>query len=273
MVTNIENDHPDIYRDFDDVLETFRQFARQVKPDGLLLLGADCPHAPTIAGDAQCRVETYGLAEGSDWRALDGPRAGRAEFRLRAPDGQEVEVATKLFGRHNVLNATGAIAAAVAAGVPLEQAAELAGRYRGTARRFELLAEAGGIRVIDDYAHHPTEVAATVTAAKALGGRLRVIFEPHQYARTRALLDDYRGVFAGADEALVTDIHVARETDLSGVDAQRVAEVAGAAYGGSADDAFERLTRTAGDDETWLVMGAGDITRTAHRLADWVRAR
>ena len=279
IVTNVESDHPDIYADFADYVATFRQFVAGLAPGGLLLLGADCPTAPSLAADAPVRVQTYGLAPGSDWRVSAVDQAGGAvSFDLTAPDRQTVRVATALAGRHNAVNAAGAIAAAVEAGVPLGRAAELAGRFVGTQRRFERLIDRGGILVVDDYAHHPTEVRATIAAARALGRRLRVVFEPHQFARTAALLEHYAGAFDEADETLLCDIYRARETDTHGVDSQRLADIAGGAghqvfYVGTHDTAFERLTTTAGPSEVWLVMGAGDVTGLAHRLAQWVSAQ
>jgi UDP-N-acetylmuramate--alanine ligase len=120
-------------------------------------------------------------------------------------------------------------------------------------------------------------VQATIAAARRLGRKLRVVFEPHQFARTRALLPEYAGVFDEADESLITDIHRARETDTSGVDSARLAEVAGGEgsrvhYVGGHAAARDRLVATAGDHEVWLVMGAGDVTHLAHELADWVRS-
>ncbi|MBI5833733.1 MAG: UDP-N-acetylmuramate--L-alanine ligase [Armatimonadetes bacterium] len=277
IVTNVENDHPDIYVDLADYVATFRQFVSQVRPDGLLLLGADCPTAAALADAAVCRVQTYGFAAGADWRTGEPvPSAVGQRFALTSPEGESVTVELAAVGRHNAQNAAAAVAAAVEAGVPLARAAELIGRFGGTARRFERLVDSGGIVVVDDYAHHPAEVRATVLAATQLGRRLRVVYEPHQFARTRALLAEYAGVFDPADETLLCDIYAAREHDTLGVDSAQVAavaggEAAGVSYVGGHDDAFARLTAAAGDRETWLVMGAGDVTALAHRLAEWVR--
>jgi len=274
VVTNLEPDHPDIYKDFDDLRNAFHQFVSQVRPGGLLLLGADCAEAMKLADACRAEVQRYGFAEPADWRVLDLAPHGPVRFTLRAPDGSQHAVTTRMFGRHNAQNATAGIAAAVRAGVPVADACRLVEAFRGTGRRFEQLT-AGAIRVIDDYAHHPTEVQATVQAARQLGGTLRVVYEPHQYARTRELLEEYAGVFDDADETLICDIHAARETDQTGVSAADVARVGGGEANGviavgPADAAFQRLTTTAGPDETWLVMGAGNITHTAHRLAQWV---
>ncbi|MBI2299889.1 MAG: UDP-N-acetylmuramate--L-alanine ligase [Armatimonadetes bacterium] len=280
VVLNLEFDHPDVYADYADYRDTFHRFVAQTRSDGLVLVWADCAECVPLRGASTAAVETFGFFPGADWRIL-GPgtvERGRRRFDLLTPAGETLRVASPLAGRHNQLNVAAAIAAAAAAGIAPDTAARLVERFRGTARRFELLADAGGIRVIDDYAHHPSEVAATVRAAVELGGRLRVVYEPHQYARTRALIDEYVEVFDGADETLIVDIYAARESDRSGVDGARVAAAAGGAacgvrYAGSADDAGRWLTGSAGENETWLVMGAGDITRLAHELAVWVEAR
>ncbi len=191
-------------------------------------------------------------------------------------EGKELgEITLQIPGKHNVQNALAAIAVGLELQVPFARVKTGIEKFTGVFRRWEVKAEINGIMVVDDYAHHPTEVAATIAAVRALGGRLRVVYEPHQYARTRALLNDYAGAFAGCDEALITDIYQARESDLSGISSARLAEVAGppASYVGTAEAAFERLTDTAGEDETWLIMGAGTITETAHQLAEWVRRR
>ena len=278
VVTNVENDHPDVYRDLDDVVATFRAFASQVRPAGLLLLGADCRRAPSLASAAGCTVQTYGAAAGADWRvSAVADDEGLVTFRLTTPAGATLPVRTTMLGAHNALNATAAIAAAAWAGVAPARAAELVARFAGTQRRCERLIDQGGILVLDDYAHHPTEVAATIAAARRLGRRLRVVFEPHQFARTRALLSEYAGVFDQADEALICDIHRARETDTSGVSGAGLAAVAGGPergvfYVGPHAAARERLIAGAGEREVWLVMGAGDVTHLAHELAAWVAA-
>lgn len=272
VVLNVEFDHPDIYADLDDLLGTFRQFVSQTKPGGKVLLCADCRSARSLRDASMTEVQTFGHANYAEWRILPvGSDSG--PFEVATPSGVTVTINPPNVGRHYRLNATAAVAACASVGVPVEKAAELVSRSRGTRRRFELLCEVGGIRVVDDYAHHPTEVKATVQAAKALGGRLRVIYEPHQFARNRALVNDYAGVFEGADEAFVVPIYAAREDDLSGVSHELIAEAAGARNVTaleSQEAAFDLLTSSAGEHETWLLMGAGTITSLAHRLAEWV---
>lgn len=280
IVTNLEFDHPDIYADWADLVATFEQFVGQVRSSGQVLLCADCPAAAALGTRARAAVATYGFAPAADWHVANWQpdERGGAELTLRTPDGQRLAVKSGLSGRHNAQNVAAAVAAAVAAGVPAEQAAALVGAFAGTSRRFEELANAGGVRVIDDYAHHPTEVRATVAAARRLPGRLRVVFEPHQYARTRALQAEYAGAFDEADETLICDIHAARETDFSGVSGESLAATAGGAshnvhYVGTHQAARSRLLAGVGEPQTWLLMGAGNVTNLAHELATWVRER
>lgn len=279
LVLNVEFDHPDIYADPDDLLGAFRQFVSQTRPDGLVVLCADDPLAMSLASCATAAVATFGFSETADWRVLGDSvwQGGRMVYVVSTPTG-DVEVRAPLLGRHNQLNAAAAMAAADATGIAPEEAARRIEGFRGAERRLELLGEADGVRVLSDYAHHPTEVVATIAAARDLGGRLRVVYEPHQYARTRALLRDYAGAFDGADETYICDIYRARETDLTGVSGAMLADVAGGParrvyYVGSQEVAFQRLTADPAGEQTWLIMGAGDIHHLARRLAAWLTSR
>ncbi len=271
VVLNLEHDHPDIYADLADLTATFEQFVDQTHRDGLVLLGADSPPAAALASSAAAPVQTYGFADGADWRVSEFAAAPDGiAFQLTCPAGERLRVTAPLVGRHNALNATAAIAVAAAVGVPPAEAAELLRAYRGAERRLEVVGRRGGVTIIDDYAHHPSEVRATIAAVRAAhpAARLRVIYEPHQYARTRALLADYAGAFDLADEARIVPIYQARETDTSGVDAGRLAAVAGGAEALESQAAAGEwlLAETAGE-QVWLLMGAGTITQLAHRLA------
>ena len=187
VVTNVEADHLDHWGDLAAVTAAFRSFVGRLPPDGTAVLCADDPGALDLAGAAQCSVVTYGFAAGAEVRgellAIDGRGAS---FAVLAGGERLGEVALVVPGRHNVANALGAIAAAMAAGAPFEAAAPALAGFTGAARRFHLRAEAGGVTVVDDYAHHPTEVAASLAAAR-LGGakRLVAVFQPHLYSRTR----------------------------------------------------------------------------------------
>jgi UDP-N-acetylmuramate--alanine ligase len=275
VVTNVEADHLDHWGDLASVQRAFRAFVGRLPPDGTAVLCADDPGAVDLAGAAACPVVTYGFAAAADVRgevlAIDG---GGARFAVVAGGESLGEVALVVPGRHNVANALGAIAAAMAAGAPFAAAvAGLAG-FTGAARRYHLRAEAGGITVVDDYAHHPTEVAASLAAAR-LGGWKRVVavFQPHLYSRTRLFADEFGRALAAADLVVVADVYAAREDPEPGVDG---ALVAGAARRARPDlDCVYEPDRTAlaprvaalvQPGDLVLTLGAGDITDLADEL-------
>jgi UDP-N-acetylmuramate--alanine ligase len=275
VVTNVEADHLDHWGDLASVQRAFRSFVGRLPAAGTAVLCADDQGALDLAGAAACQVVTYGFAAAADVRgevlAIDG---GGARFAVVAGGESLGEVALVVPGRHNVQNALGAIAAALAAGAPFAAAvAGLAG-FTGAARRFHLRAVAGGVTVVDDYAHHPTEVAASLAAAR-LGGwkRVVVVFQPHLYSRTRLFADEFGQALAAADLLVVTDVYAAREDPEPGVDG---ALVAGAARRARPDlDCVYEPDRTAlaprvaalvQPGDLVLTLGAGDITNLADEL-------
>ncbi len=274
IVTALEMDHPDVYRDWEDYQSVFRTFVGRIDPDGLLLLGADCPAARSLAPYARCRVQTYGYAADADWRL--GCRCAinnGMTATVYGPGGLEVELVIGVPGDHMLQNAAAALAACIETGQDPAAVGRALRAYQGMGRRFERLIDQGGILVVDDYAHHPAEVRTTVAGAARLGRRLRVVCQPHQICRTKLLLDDYAGAFAAADEAYLVDIQRSREDDDPSFTAAQVAAAAGdVEYLGDLDAAFERLTSTAGEDEVWLCLGAGTSSKLAQRLAAWVQA-
>jgi len=214
-VTRLELDHPDVYPTFAAYRARFVELAQAMPHDGILALCADDPECLALRERASCRVVTYGTAPDADWRVE--PRAAQS-FAIARRDGVSVpEVRLSIPGVHNTLNATAALILADAVGAPLDRCVAACATFKGASRRFEVLGSAGGVTVVDDYAHHPTEVAATVAAARQrfAGGRLLVVHVPHTYSRTLALLDDYADVFAGADLVLLGPIEPARERHLA----------------------------------------------------------
>src|SRR5215204_1159998 len=282
VVTNVEADHLDHWGDLAAVTAAFRSFVGRLPPDGTAVLCADDPGALDLAGAARCRVVTYGFAAGAEVRgellAIDGRGASFAVLAGGEPLG---EVALVVPGRHNVANALGAIAAAMAAGAPFGAAAPALAGFTGAARRFHLRAEVGGVTVVDDYAHHPTEVAASLAAAR-LGGakRLVAVFQPHLYSRTRLFAAEFGRALAAADLVVVTDVYAAREDPEPGIDG---ALVAGAARHARADldcvyepDRSALATRVATlvqPGDLVLTLGAGDITTLADELAPLLPGR
>jgi len=216
VVTNIEMDHPDCFAGLDDVRAAFAAFLAQVRPDGLAVVCGDCAQARLAAQAAGIRALLYGEGEHNDVRVRDIVAHGAEgiAFTLDAV-GESVYCTLPLSGRHNALNATAALLAGRAAGVPLRQGAELLAGYQGVGRRAEMKGEAGGVVVVDDYAHHPTQIRATIAAMRQRypGRRLLVLFQPHTYSRTRALFGDYAASFGEADVVLVLDVYRARSKE------------------------------------------------------------
>lgn len=217
LITSVAFDHPDTYKDLDDTLNAFALFARCVPAEGAVIVCADDDGAREAVRRAEpldAQVIDYGLQRGA-WRALKtrANPVGGTDFECAAPDGRTAGCSLRVPGDHNVQNALGALVAADAVGVPLDEACRGLGAYRGAARRFELAGEARGIRVIDDYAHNPAKIRATLAAARQRYpvARIWAVWQPHTYSRMVALMDDFADAFGGADEVIVLPVYAARE--------------------------------------------------------------
>jgi UDP-N-acetylmuramate--alanine ligase len=275
VVTNVEADHLDYYADLEAVRAAFRAFVALLPPDGTAVLCADDRGASSLAAAAPCRVLTYGLGKGAELRGVDlVTGANGSRFRVERAGEPVGEVELAIAGRHNVANALAAIAATGSVGVGLQDAAAALGRYTGMARRFELRAQRGGITVVDDYAHHPTKVAATLVAAR-LGSWSRVIavFQPHRYTRTKALATELGEALTSADVAVVTDVYSAGEDPEPGVDGTLVAAAASAArpdlelvYVPDRGELAKQVAALVRPGDLVLTLGAGDITNLADEL-------
>jgi UDP-N-acetylmuramate--alanine ligase len=276
VVTNVEADHLDHWGDLEAVRGAFRSFVGRLPAGGTAVLCADDPGALELGGVAPCPVVTYGFAAAAQVRgellALDG-RGGR--FAVVAGGDRLGEAALVVPGRHNVQNALGAIAAALAVGAPFEAAVAALATFTGAARRFHQRAEAGGVTVVDDYAHHPTEVAASLAAAR-LGPWKRVVavFQPHLYSRTRLFAAEFGRALAAADLVVVADVYAAREDPEPGVDGALVAAAARDARP-DLDCVYEpdraalaaRVATLVQPGDLVLTLGAGDVTTLADELA------
>lgn len=223
VVTNVEHDHPDCYPNAEDFYQAFAAFSRGIQPVGALLACGDDPGAARLLDEVRqrgIRAFAYGIdAEELDYRAENltvNPEGGYTFDVVNClPEGFELRPAIQLQvpGKHNVLNATAALAAAHQLGLPPDAAGVALSSYQGTGRRFEVRGEAEGIVVIDDYAHHPTKIQATLSAARMRypGRRLLAVWQPHTYSRTRLYLAEFAAALEQADEVVVTDIYAARE--------------------------------------------------------------
>ena len=285
VITNIDVDHLDTYRDLADIQDAFARFAGRVPFFGQVIACTDDGNVRDLLPRlADRRIVTYGFGQGVDFRALDVSATGTG-VRFEVADanlGSLGVLELPMPGRHNVLNALAAVAAARAAGVDFEATAKALSGFRGIHRRFERVGQWRGATVIDDYAHHPTEVAATLRAARevldagddgARTVRIHAVFQPHLFSRTRDLADDFGSALLLADNVLVADIYPSRERPIPGVDADLV--VAAAARAGHASirgcgpwqSAADRLRSEVGEGDLVLTLGAGDVYRLAHRLA------
>ena len=280
IVTNIEHDHIDVFPTHADVKEAFVRFASGIIPGGWLVACVDDPGAAELAargdGLAGRQVATYGMAPHAGYRVVElVQRPDGVTFELVGPFDALVPVSLRLAGAHNARNAAGALAAADAAGVPANAAAKSFATFGGTERRLEELGSARGITIVDDYAHHPTEIRASIDAVRArTKGRVIVLFQPHTPSRLRAFFDDFAAALRTADESVVAETFAsAREGADSRDGAKALASRAGGAYVVDAEEAARKLAERARSGDLVLVLGAGDIRPAGVRLLEILRAR
>jgi UDP-N-acetylmuramate--alanine ligase len=280
VVTNLEPDHMEIYGSIDALYDAFVEFLSPVPDDGLVAVCADDAGSAAVgARVGDDRVLTYGLTGGARLRAVDIEAAPDHMRFTAVQDGDTLgEYRIRLPGHHNVRNALATLAIASRTGADPDAVRRALEGFSGVERRFQQLGEHGGVVVVDDYAHHPTEVAATLAAARERfpSRRLVAVFQPHLYTRTRELWREFGQSLATANAVWVTDVFPAREEPIEGVTGELVAAAARGAgavveyrpqAGGLAPELAERLQ--AGD--VCVIMGAGDISRVAHRLAGLLR--
>ena len=280
VVTNIDREHMDCYRNMRDVKKTFLEFMDRVPFYGMIVACNDDPLLRRLLPEVQRRTVTYGTKRGSDFlikvpkiptlAAKDAARMGHPlnRFFVRYRDNDLGEFTLHVPGLHNVLNATAAIAVGVGLDVGVEAIHAALEQFRGVDRRFQLRGRAAGVSVIDDYGHHPTEIKATLAAARQCGfGKVHVIFQPHRYTRTRDLMDDFTAAFGDADSLIVLDIYAASEKPIDGITgeilAQRIRAKSGKSieYVGSFADGVNSAAAAARDGDMILTLGAGSVSQ------------
>jgi UDP-N-acetylmuramate--alanine ligase len=280
VVTNVEADHLDYWGDLEAVTDGFRRFLARLPADGTAVLCADDPGASALAPAAPCQVVTYGLGAADLTAEAVVTTGDGAEFEVVAGGERLGPVRLAVPGRHVVQNALGAIAATRALGAPFAAAQAALARFSGAARRFHLRATVAGVTVVDDYAHHPTEVAASLATAR-LGSWARVVavFQPHLYSRTRLFAAEFGRALAAADVVLVTDVYAAREDPEPGVDGALVVAAARAArpaldcaYVPDRHDLAKHVAATMRPGDLVITLGAGDITTLADELVELLAA-
>ncbi len=273
VITNVDYDHPDIFRTRGEYQNAFLEFAKQVIPDGTVIVCGDDADANAVSEFITARAVRYGLGAANDWRAVGiQPNAqGGSDFDAMKGNRSLVKIRTRIPGQHNVLNALAALATAEQVGVPIDSTRATLEKFRGASRRFELRGETDGVAIVDDYAHHPAEIRATLAAARERfdGRELWAIFQPHTFSRTRALLDEFVGAFDDADHVIVTEIYASRERDDLGVSGRDIVErmrYRDARFIPTLDEAIEFLGREVKPGAVVLTLGAGDVNRVGEAL-------
>ncbi|MGA8788206.1 MAG: UDP-N-acetylmuramate--L-alanine ligase [Paenarthrobacter sp.] len=262
VVTNVEADHLDHYGTPEAVFASFDNFAALLPADGVLLACADDAGARALAertaSQGTTRVLTYGTSDDAGIRLFDG---GPGDVSVAVGDKVH-RVELQVPGRHNALNAAAAFAVAVELGVEPEAAAAALGHFSGASRRFELKGQGRGVRVYDDYAHHPTEVRAALSAARSVAGgnKVHVLFQPHLFSRTREFAKEFAEALDAADTALILDIYAAREDPVPGVTSALIADQLATGRLVAAGEAVDALAAVAHDGDVVLTVGAGDVT-------------
>ncbi|RKD32832.1 UDP-N-acetylmuramate--L-alanine ligase [Lacrimispora algidixylanolytica] len=274
VILNIEADHLDFFKDLKEIRQSFRLFAEKLPENGLLVINKDIEHMEDIIEGLPCKVITFGKDQESRYQAenISYDELARASYDLLV-DGEVIDTVTLgVSGEHNVYNSLAAAAVCFELGISLEMIQKGLKRFTGTNRRFEKKGEVSGVTIIDDYAHHPQEIRATLETAKHYPHKkLWVVFQPHTYTRTRAFLDEFAESLSLADEVILADIYAARETDNLGISSKDIAvriEKKGVKvhYIPSFEEIETFILGNCIHGDLLITMGAGDIVKVGENL-------
>ena len=276
VILNVEADHLDFFKDLDDIRKSFREFALRLPQNetGFLVLNGDIRDKEYFLDGLSCKVATFGHAFDNDYAAKDIVYDEKAcpSYTLLVHGKEAGRVSLGVTGEHNVYNSLAAIAVADRLSVPREKTFAALSRFHGTERRFEYKGEVNGFTIIDDYAHHPQEIAATLAAAKRYPHkRLYVAFQPHTYSRTKALMDSFAEALAAADEVIITDIYAAREKNTVGVKVTDLVDKINACGGHAVYKpdfpSIEKfILKKLKTGDLLITMGAGNIVEVGNQL-------
>ena len=274
IILNIDADHLDFFKDLDDIRHSFAMFANLLPENGLLVINADIDNIEDITKDVKCKVVTVSAGQDADYTAsaIEYDDRGCAEFDVVSEKLALMSVHLSVPGAHNISNALAATAVCLHLGIAPSVICEGLGRYSGTDRRFQYKGKIGDVTVIDDYAHHPTEISATLAAAANYPHKkLWVVFQPHTYSRTKALFDEFAKALCAADTVVLADIYAAREKDDLGISSEDLCEAIKsygtlAHYFGSFDEIENFLLQNCSPGDLLITMGAGDIVKVADSL-------
>jgi len=274
VVTNVEHDHPDCYPTYEDCVAAFQAFVDRVQD--VLVVSADDAGAAGLS-PAQARRVTYGISHAAQWTLMES-KAGKhggmhATLIHEGEDCGTMQIS--LDGSHNLLNALAAAAGAYEAGIPIADSLSALASYQGAARRFQILGQAQHVTVVDDYAHHPTEIKATLAAARARypDAGIWAVFQPHTYSRTRTLLTDLRTAFADADHVLVTDIFAAREVPdgvTTGAAVAAALDHVDSSHAAGLSEALDILKRRVAPGDVVITLSAGDANQIGMEFLAWL---
>ncbi len=277
IITNIDADHLDFFKDLDDIRNSFKKFAHLLPSDGTLIINGDIDNVSEITEGLTCSIITYGSKESFDYYPSDitYDNQGNPSFIAHLKDGSTLDVKLAVPGIHNVYNALASIAAAMLFGIDKEHIATALSLFGGTSRRFEYKGEVAGVTIIDDYAHHPTEIKATLTAAQNYPhNKIWCVFQPHTYTRTKALMNEFADALSLADHVILADIYAAREKDNLGISSrtlqEKIVELGHECNYFPTIENFSEIEKfllqncTKGD--LLITMGAGDVVKIGDEL-------
>ena len=274
IITNIEIEHLDIYKDLDDIKDTFITFASRVPFYGAVIACIDEQHLREILPDIKKRIITYGLDESAEVRAVNiSYDSGESRFNL-INDGDDLgEIRLRLPGVHNVKNALGVIALSFELDIPFDTVAKALSEFEGVLRRFEIKKRIAGMMIVDDYAHHPTEVKSSLSAAQTgWDRRVIAVFQPHLYSRTRDFKDEFGSSFNHADVVIITDVYPAREAPIEGVTGKLIADAVKSSghkevhYLPEKEKIADFLMEFATEGDMIITIGAGDIFKVGEEF-------
>ncbi len=273
LILNIEEDHMDFFKDIDDIRNSFTKFASLLPMDGTLIINGEIDRLDEITGELPCEIRTFGFNDKCTYYATDieYDEFSNATYTLHCPEGEK-KVSLKVPGRHNVANSMAALCCCSVCGIPLDKAIRLVGEFHGTDRRFEFKGRVGEVTIIDDYAHHPTEIATTLNSAKRYKhNKLWVIFQPHTYTRTKAFLKEFADSLSIADVIVLADIYAAREKNTIGISSkdlqsELLSRGSECYYFPSFDEIENFCLEKCSPGDLLITMGAGDIVKVGESL-------
>ena len=274
IILNIEEDHLDFFKDIDDIRSSFRRFAKLLPADGTLIVGGGIDRVSEITEGLDCRIITFGMDSANDYfpGEITYGDMGCPTFTLHTAEKPDRTISLSVPGEHNILNALAALALADLLGIDPAVSAAALKSFHGSERRFEYKGSIGGVTIIDDYAHHPTEITATLkAAAKYPHKTLWCVFQPHTYSRTKAFLDDFAEALSLADKVVLADIYAARETDTLGISSRTLLEElkkldCECYYFPSFDEIENFLLQNCINGDLLITMGAGDVLKIGENL-------